>query len=58
VTLSTPFARWLGAYRRRFYGKYTADGGSSNVHLSGFALEGDVRERIDSDQVNGIGRRG
>ena len=32
-----------------------ADGGSSNVHLSGFAIEGDVRERIDTDQVNGIG---
>jgi hypothetical protein len=38
-----------------FYGKYIADGGSSNVHLSGFAIEGDVRERIDTDQVNGIG---
>jgi hypothetical protein len=35
-----------------FYGK---EGGSSNVHLSGFAIEGDVRERIDTDQVNGIG---
>jgi hypothetical protein len=38
-----------------FYGKYVADGGSTNVHLSGFAIEGDVRERIDDDQVNGIG---
>jgi hypothetical protein len=38
-----------------FYGKYVADGGSSDVHLSGFAIEGDVRERIDTDQVNGIG---
>ena len=38
-----------------FYGKYAADGGSSNVHLSDFAIEGDVRERIDTDQVNGIG---
>jgi hypothetical protein len=35
-----------------FYGK---PGGSSNVHLSGFTIEGDVRERIDTDQVNGIG---
>jgi hypothetical protein len=35
-----------------FYGK---PGGSSRVHLSGFAIEGDVRERIDTDQVNGIG---
>jgi hypothetical protein len=38
-----------------FYGKYIEDGGSSNVHLSDFAIEGDVRERIDTDQVNGIG---
>ncbi|GIM96055.1 glycosyl hydrolase family 28-related protein [Paractinoplanes toevensis] len=38
-----------------FYGKYVADGGSRNVHLAGFAIEGDVRERIDTDQVNGIG---
>ncbi|SNT65401.1 Pectate lyase superfamily protein [Asanoa hainanensis] len=38
-----------------FYGKDAADGGSRNVHLSGFSIEGDVRERIDTDQVNGIG---
>lgn len=38
-----------------FYGKDAAAGGSSNVHLSDFAIEGDVRERIDTDQVNGIG---
>jgi Pectate lyase superfamily protein len=38
-----------------FYGKDTSVGGSTNVHLSGFAIEGDVRERIDTDQVNGIG---
>lgn len=38
-----------------FYGKYAADGGSRNVHLSGFTISGDVRERIDTDQVNGIG---
>ncbi|MEV6038370.1 glycosyl hydrolase family 28-related protein [Nonomuraea sp. NPDC052116] len=35
-----------------FYGK---PGGSTNVHLSGFAIEGDVRERVDTDQVNAIG---
>jgi len=29
--------------------------GSSNVHLSNFAIEGDVTGRIDNDQVNGIG---
>jgi hypothetical protein len=38
-----------------FYGREAADGGSENVHLSGFAIEGDVRERIDTDQVNGVG---
>jgi hypothetical protein len=38
-----------------FYGRYAQDGGSRNVHLSGFAIEGDVRERVDTDQVNGIG---
>jgi hypothetical protein len=38
-----------------FYGKDAAAGGSSDVHLSGFAIQGDVRERIDTDQVNGIG---
>jgi hypothetical protein len=38
-----------------FYGKDAADGGSGDVHLSNFAIEGDVRERIDTDQVNGIG---
>ncbi len=38
-----------------FYGKDASVGGSSNVHLSGFAIEGDVRARVDTDQVNGIG---
>jgi hypothetical protein len=38
-----------------FYGKDASAGGSTNVHLSDFAIEGDVRERIDTDQVNGIG---
>jgi len=38
-----------------FYGKDAADGGSADVHLSGFSIVGDVRERIDTDQVNGIG---
>jgi hypothetical protein len=38
-----------------FYGRSAAEGGSRNVHLSGFAIRGDVRERIDTDQVNGIG---
>lgn len=37
------------------YGKTAAEGGSHDVHLSGFAIQGDVRERIDTDQVNGVG---
>ncbi|NUT47262.1 MAG: mycodextranase [Saccharothrix sp.] len=38
-----------------FYGRPAAEGGSRDVHLRGFAVEGDVRERIDTDQVNAIG---
>ncbi|AGL14258.1 glycosyl hydrolase family 28-related protein [Actinoplanes sp. N902-109] len=38
-----------------FYGKPAAEGGSHNVHLRDFAIVGDVRERIDTDQVNGVG---
>jgi hypothetical protein len=38
-----------------FYGKDASAGGSEHVHLSGFAIEGDVRERVDTDQVNGVG---
>lgn len=38
-----------------FYGRYAEDGGSSDVHLRDFAIVGDVRERIDTDQVNGVG---
>ncbi|MEV0406184.1 choice-of-anchor D domain-containing protein [Actinoallomurus sp. NPDC050550] len=37
-----------------FYGNY-APNGSSNVHLADFAIFGDVQERNDSAQVNGIG---
>ncbi|WP_328618253.1 right-handed parallel beta-helix repeat-containing protein [Amycolatopsis sp. NBC_00355] len=38
-----------------FYGRDAAAGGSHHVHLAGFAIVGDVRERIDTDQVNAIG---
>jgi hypothetical protein len=55
VALSTPAPDNSVHTGVGFYGKYAADGGSNNVHLSGFAIEGDVRERIDTDQVNGIG---
>jgi len=55
VTLSSPAPDGSVHTGVGFYGKYAADGGSYNVHLSNFAIEGDVRERIDPDQVNGIG---
>ncbi|MHA7986807.1 glycosyl hydrolase family 28-related protein [Rathayibacter sp. CAU 1779] len=55
VTLSTPAADGSVHTGVGFYGKDATAGGSHNVHLSGFAIEGDVRERIDTDQVNGIG---
>jgi len=38
-----------------FYGKPASEGGSRGVHLRDFAIVGDVAERIDDDQVNGVG---
>jgi hypothetical protein len=55
VTLSTPAPDGSVHTGVGFYGKDASVGGSRNVHLSGFAIQGDVRERIDTDQVNGIG---
>jgi hypothetical protein len=55
VTLATPAPDGSVHTGVGFYGKDASAGGSSNVHLSGFAIVGDVRERIDTDQVNGIG---
>jgi hypothetical protein len=55
VTLGTPAPDGSVHTGVGFYGKDASVGGSTNVHLSGFAIEGDVRERIDTDQVNGIG---
>jgi hypothetical protein len=55
VALSTPAPDGSVHTGVGFYGKDAAAGGSTNVHLSGFAIQGDVRERIDTDQVNGIG---
>ncbi|MEW2543550.1 glycosyl hydrolase family 28-related protein [Micromonospora chalcea] len=55
VTLDTPAPDGSQHTGVGFYGRDAADGGSSDVHLSGFAIEGDVRERIDTDQVNAIG---
>jgi hypothetical protein len=55
VTLSSPAPDGSVHTGVGFYGKDASAGGSNNVHLSGFAIEGDVRERIDTDQVNSIG---
>jgi hypothetical protein len=55
VTLSSPAPDGSVHSGVGFYGKSAADGGSHHVKLSNFAIEGDVRERIDTDQVNGIG---
>ncbi|WP_393086581.1 glycosyl hydrolase family 28-related protein [Streptomyces sp. LN704] len=55
VTLDTPAPDGSVHTGVGFYGKDAADGGSHHVHLSGFAIEGDVRERVDTDQVNAIG---
>ncbi|AWS47553.1 mycodextranase [Streptosporangium sp. 'caverna'] len=55
VALSTPAPDGSVHTGVGFYGKDASAGGSKDVHLSGFAIEGDVRERIDTDQVNGIG---
>ncbi len=55
MTLSTPAPDGSIHTGVGFYGLYADQGGSTNVHLSDFAIEGDIRERIDTDQVNGIG---
>ena len=38
-----------------FYGKWAEDGGSENVRLADFAIVGEIFERVDTDEVNGIG---
>ncbi|RIQ33661.1 glycosyl hydrolase family 28-related protein [Jiangella rhizosphaerae] len=39
-----------------FYGRWVDDGGGSrNVRLADFAIVGEVAERVDDDQVNGVG---
>jgi hypothetical protein len=55
VTLSSPAPDGSVHTGVGFYGLYASQGGSTNVHLADFAIEGDVSERIDTDQVNGIG---
>ncbi|GAA5090881.1 glycosyl hydrolase family 28-related protein [Microbacterium yannicii] len=55
VALATPAPDGSTHTGVGFYGKDAAAGGSTDVHLRGFAIEGDVRARIDTDQVNAIG---
>ncbi|MCM0675135.1 right-handed parallel beta-helix repeat-containing protein [Micromonospora phytophila] len=55
VPLSTPAPDGSVHTGVGFYGKAASAGGSRNVHLAHFAIEGDVRERVDTDQVNGVG---
>jgi hypothetical protein len=55
VTLSAPAPDGSVHTGVGFYGKDASVGGSTRVRLSNFAIEGDVRERIDTDQVNGVG---
>jgi Pectate lyase superfamily protein len=56
VTLASPLPDGSVHTGVGFYGKYVDDGGGSHdVHLSNFAIEGDVRDRVDTDQVNGVG---
>jgi hypothetical protein len=38
-----------------FYGKWAEEGGSDNVRLADFAIVGEIKERVDTDEVNGIG---
>src|SRR3984893_2538022 len=38
-----------------FYGQDASVGGSTNVPLSGLAIEGDGRERIETDPLHGLG---
>jgi hypothetical protein len=38
-----------------FYGKWAQDGGSDDVRLADFAIIGEIKERVDTDEVNGIG---
>ncbi|GAA3310118.1 hypothetical protein GCM10020295_76340 [Streptomyces cinereospinus] len=51
---SGPWYSVLRGDRVGVYGNY-APNASSDVHLADFAIFGEVKERNDSDQVNGIG---
>jgi hypothetical protein len=38
-----------------FYGKWAEQGGSDDVRLADFAIVGEIEERVDTDEVNGVG---
>src|SRR5918999_1657798 len=38
-----------------FYGKWAQEGGSDDVRLADFAIVGEIKERVDTDEVNGVG---
>jgi hypothetical protein len=38
-----------------FYGKWAEQGGSEDVRLTDFAIVGEISERVDTDEVNGVG---
>jgi hypothetical protein len=38
-----------------FYGKWAQQGGSDDVRLADFAIVGEIKERVDTDEVNGVG---
>jgi hypothetical protein len=38
-----------------FYGRWAQDGGSDDVRLADFAIVGEIDERVDTDEVNGVG---
>ncbi|WP_372664397.1 glycosyl hydrolase family 28-related protein [Amycolatopsis kentuckyensis] len=46
---------WYTIVKGHGVGIYGKAEGSHDVHLAGFAIEGDVRERVDTDQVNAVG---
>ena len=38
-----------------FYGKWAEQGGTDDVRLADFAIIGEIQERVDTDEVNGVG---
>jgi len=55
VTLASPLPDGSVHTGVGFYGKYVEDGAVAITSTVDFAIEGDVRERVDTDQANGVG---